>query len=223
MVVVDDAAVGADGDVDAGLLKVAIPLGADVDERCGLAAADALGLPGDADGAAADADLHKVGAALGQEAEARRVHHVARADLHRVAVVLPHPGENEALPVGKALGGVDAEDVRPRLQQGGDARFIVPGVDARAHDVALVGVQQLQGVLLVALVVLAEDEVAEPAGPVDDGKGVQLVLPDDVVGLLEGGALRRPDELFKGGHESGDLGVRLHAAHPVVPAGDNAH
>ena len=120
-------------------------------------------------------------------------------------------------------GGVDAQHVRAGLQQGGYAGFVVAGVDARADDVALVRVEQLVGVLLVALVVLAEDEVAQAAAIVDDGQGIELVLPDDVVGLLEGGALLGPDQLFKGGHEAGDLGVGLHAGHTVVTAGDNAH
>ena len=56
-----------------------------------LAAADALGLTGDADGAAADTDLHEVGAGIRQEAEALAVHHVAGAHFHGVAVVIPDP------------------------------------------------------------------------------------------------------------------------------------
>ena len=91
MVVLDDAAVGADGHVHAGLFKVLVPLGGHVDDSGGLAAADALGLPGDADGAAADANLHEVRAGLRQEAEALAVHHVAGAYLHGVAVALPDP------------------------------------------------------------------------------------------------------------------------------------
>ena len=52
VVVLDNAAVGADGDVDAGLGKILVPCGRHVDDRRGLPPADALGLPGDADGAA---------------------------------------------------------------------------------------------------------------------------------------------------------------------------
>ena len=60
----------------------------DLDQRAGLAAADALGLARDADGAAADADLDKIRARLGQEHEAVAIDHVARADLDTVAVAL---------------------------------------------------------------------------------------------------------------------------------------
>ena len=71
VVVVDDTAVGADGDVDAGLLEIFVAGLADLDQGGRLTAADALGLAGDADGAAADTDLDEVGAAVRQEAEAR--------------------------------------------------------------------------------------------------------------------------------------------------------
>ena len=59
-IVIHDAAVGADGHIDARLLIVFVTRRGDFDERGRLAAADALGLAGDADGAAADADLHEV-------------------------------------------------------------------------------------------------------------------------------------------------------------------
>ena len=88
VVVVDDAAVGTNRDVYAGLLEVLIAGAADVDQRGGLATADALGLTGDADGTAADTDLDEVGTAIGQEAEAVGVDDVARADLDGIAVVL---------------------------------------------------------------------------------------------------------------------------------------
>ena len=65
MVVVDDTAVGAHGHVDAGLLVVLVASAADVDQRGGLTAADALGLAGNADRTAADTDLDEVGTAVG--------------------------------------------------------------------------------------------------------------------------------------------------------------
>ena len=91
VVILHDAAVGADGHIDAGLLVVLIPGLGHLDDRRGLAAADALGLTGDADGTAADADLDEVGAGLGQEQEAVAVHHVAGAHLDLVAVMLADP------------------------------------------------------------------------------------------------------------------------------------
>ena len=90
--VVHDAAVGADGNVDARLFEVLVARLRHFDDGRGLAAADALLLTRDADGAAADADLDEVRAGVGQEAEALGVHHVARAHLHVVAVVFADPG-----------------------------------------------------------------------------------------------------------------------------------
>ena len=48
-------------------------------------------LTGDADGAAADADLDEVRAGLSEETEALTVNNVARADLYTVAVLLRVP------------------------------------------------------------------------------------------------------------------------------------
>ena len=48
------------------------------------------------------------------------------------------------------------------------------------------------------------------------------MIPDDVVGLLQGGALGSGDELIEGSHELGDLGGGIHTAHAVVAAGDDA-
>ena len=223
MVVVDRAAVGAHGDIDPRLLEVFIPFGAHVNEGGGLTAANALLLPGDADGAAADAHLDEVGAALGQEPEALAVHHVARAHLYALAVVLPDPGDGALLPLGEALGGVDAQHVRPRLDEGRHPLGIVPGVDARAHHIALLAVQQLQGACLVGVVVLAEYQIHQPALVVQDGQGVDLVVPDDVVGLLEGGGGRGGNQLLDGGHEVTHPLVSGHAADPIVPAGHNTH
>ena len=108
MVVIDDAAVGAHGHVDAGLLVVLVTGAADVDQRGGLAAADALGLAGDADGAAADTDLDEVGTAVGQEAEALGVDDVTGTDLDILAVVGADPLDGALLPLAEALGRVDA-------------------------------------------------------------------------------------------------------------------
>ena len=223
MVIVDDAAVGADGDVNAGLLEVLVPRLGHLDDRGGLPPADALLLPRDADGAAADADFYKVRPGPGQEEEAVPVHHVAGPHLHGVAVLLADPLDGAALPLRKALGGIDAQHVHPGLQEGGDPLLVVPRVDARPHDVPLLGVQQLALVLLVAVVVLAEDEVPQAALPVDEGEGIELMLPDDVVGFLQGGGVGGGNQVLKLRHEVPDPGIGCHAADPVIPAGDDAH
>ena len=78
----NDAAVRADRDVDAGLLEILVACCRNLDQRSSLTAADALLLTGDADGAAADADLDEVRACLSEETEALAVNNVACADLY---------------------------------------------------------------------------------------------------------------------------------------------
>ena len=222
MVVVDDTAVGAHGHVDAGLLVVLVTGAADVDQRGGLATADALGLAGDADGTAADTDLDEVGTAVGQEAEALGVDDVTGTDLDVLAVVGADPLDGALLPLAEALGGVDAQDVGTGLDEQRHALGIVAGVDTGANHVALVVIEQLVGVGLVAVVVLAEDDAHEVIVVVDDGQGVELIVPDDVVSNLEADVLVAHDELLTRGHELGDLRLVVIAAGAIVTAGDDA-
>ena len=223
MIIVHDAAVGADGHVDAGLLKVFVPGLRDFDDRRRLAAADALRLSRDADGAAADADLYEVCAGFRQEAESVRIHHVACADLDVVAVVVADPLDGVGLPGGEAFGGVDAQDVHAGVDQSGYASGEVSGVDTCADDVSLMFVQQLVGVGFVGIVVLAEDEGLHAAGFVQHGQGVEPVIPQHVVGFAQGDAVSGVDELFQRGHEFLHLGVQAHAAYAVVAAGDQTN
>ena len=75
----------------------------------------------------------------------------------------------------------------------------------------------------MVVIVLAENKVAEPARIVQNGKGIELVIPDDVVGLFESGSLGSPDDLLKGGHELTHLQIGRHTADTIVTAGDDAH
>ena len=222
MVVVDDTAVGAHGHVDASLLVVLVASTADVNQRGGLATADALGLAGNADGTAADTDLDEVGTAVGQKAEALGVDNVTGTDLDVLAVVGANPLDGALLPLAEALGRVDAQDVGTGLDEQRHALGIVAGVDAGADHVALIAVEQLVGVGLVAVVVLAEDDAHQVIVVVDDGQGVELVVPDDVVGNLEADVLVAYDELLTRGHELGDLRLVVITAGAIVTAGDDA-
>ena len=222
VVVLHNAAVGADGDIYARLGIILVTRPRHVDHGGGLSTANALCLAGDADGAAANADLDEIRSGLGQEAEALAIDDIARTDLYAVAVVLAYPVERALLPLGIALGGVDDEYVHTGLHQRRYALGIVAGVDTRTDDIALLAVEQLKLVGLVRVVVLTENKGDEPPLRVDDGQGVELVLPDNVVGLAEARTLRRGDELFGGGHELADGRGRIHAADAVVAAGDDA-
>ena len=217
---IEVAAVGADGDIDAGFLKILVPLGGHIDHGCGLTAADALGLAGDADGAAANANLHKVGAGVCQETEALAIHHVAGAYLDRVAILGANPLKAVLLPIGIALGGVHDQHVHTGVHQRGHPLLVVTGVDARAHHVALLAVQQLQRIALVGIVVLAEHKAHQMTVLRENRQGVELVVPDNVIGDFQAGALRCVDELLHRRHEIRHLGVGVHAADPVITAGD---
>ena len=116
-----------------------------------------------------------------------------------------------SLPAGVALGGVDAQHVRARGQQGRDALLIVARVDARADEIALLIVEQLERVLLMGGVVLAEHEVQQVAVGVHNGQGVELMLPDDVVCFLQRRLRWRGDELFQRRRERADLLAAVHA------------
>ena len=84
------------------------------------------------------------------------VYHVAGTHFHSVTVVVPDPLQGPGLPFGVALGGVDDQHVHPGVHQGRDPLRIVPGIDAGAYHIALLAVQQLQGIALVGVIVLAE-------------------------------------------------------------------
>ncbi len=222
MIVLHNASVGADGDINPGLFEIPVSLRRHVNHCRGLSPTNALRFPGDADGAATDANLYEVGPGVRQKAETLAVHHVARADFHAVTVFLADPEKAALLPFGKALGRIHDQYVRASLHQRGNPFLIVPGVDTRAHHIALMLVQQLQRVVLMGVVVLAEHKGHQ--GPVlrDDGQSIELVVPNQVIGLLQAGALRGEDQFFHGSHKGRYLLFAIHAADAVIPAGDKA-
>lgn len=103
-----------------------------------------------------------------------------------------------------------------------DTGLVVSRVDARADHVTLLRVKQLGGIHLVLIVVLAEDEADEPVVLVHDGERVELMVPDNIIGFLERGAVGCRDQLFAGGHEGFHAVVRAHAADAVIPARHDA-
>ena len=217
-----DAAVRADGNVDARLLEIFVARAADIDDRCRLTATDALRLARDADRAAADADLDEVCARIREEAEAFAVNDIARTDLDILAEFLVDVFKRLLLPLRIALGGVDAKDVRARLKERRHALGIVARVDARADDVALALVDQLKLVFLVVRVVLAEHHVAQALVLVNERQHVELMLPDEIVRLRQREIRIRVNEALERRHEILDGRVEAHARHAVVAARDDA-
>ena len=74
----------------------------------------------------------------------------------------------------------------------------------------------------MTFVVLAKNKITESSVVVDDRQRVELVVPDDIVGLLQGGAFLCPDQLIIGRHELAHGSGQFHPADAVVPAGHNA-
>ena len=159
MIVVDNAAVRANRNVDAGLTEVVISRLRDLNNGRRLTSADALGLAGDADGAAADSNLHEIRTCLCEEKKTFAIHDVAGTDFDAVAVLSAYPGDGSLLPLRIAFGGVDAEHIDARLDQSRNAGLIVSRVDTGADNIRLVLVEELVHILLVAVVVLAEHHV----------------------------------------------------------------
>ena len=98
------------------------------------------------------------------------------------------------------------------------------GLDALcgAYDVALVLVQQFVDVLLVGVIVLTEDHILQVTFGVHQGQRVDLVVPDDVVAIMQAGGVGSGDQLVQRGHELGDLEVHRHAGQAVVAGGNDA-
>ena len=71
-------------------------------------------------------------------------------------------------------------------------------------------------------VVFTEDKVHEAIVFVYNGQAVQLMGPDDVIGLFQGGFRGSGDQLLPGGHKVPHSVGGLHTGYTVVPAGDDA-
>ena len=184
MVVVNDTTVGTNRNVNACFLVVLITSCCNLDKSGSLSAADTLCLTSDSDRTATDTYLDEVCTCISEETEAVAVNNVTCADLYGVAVVFAYPLDGALLPYGVAFGGVNANHVTACCQQSGTTFCVVAGVDTCAYHIALLIVQHFVGVFLVACVVLAEYEVHQVAVSVHDGQGVELVIPDNVVGFL---------------------------------------
>ncbi len=68
----------------------------------------------------------------------------------------------------------------------------------------------------MGIVVFAEYETIETAISVEDWKGIDFVIPDDVIGFREGDAIFCFDQFFKRGHEILYFFALVHAAYTVV-------
>ena len=221
VVIINDTTIGANGNINAGLSVVIITSLAYINQSSCLAAANALLLTSDADGATADADLDEVCASVSQEAEAFSVNNVTSANLYAVTIMFTNPVQSNLLPSAIAFGGVNAEHVNTSVNQCGHTLSIIAGVNTSANDMAFFAVQQLQGIFLVSCIVLAEYHVQQTAFIINDGQSVQLLFPNDIVSLLQGGILTSNDHLVNRSHKVANLGGTVHAAGTIVTAGND--
>ena len=70
-------------------------------------------------------------------------------------------------------------------------------------------------------VVLTENESNEVSVFINNGKRVELVIPDDVVCFFQRSSFGSGDELLEGSHEGGNLCIHRCAAESIVTAGNN--
>ena len=222
MVVINDTAVRADGNIYAGSFIVFVSCLADLNQSRCLASADALGFSCDADRAAADTDFYKVCAAFGKEQKAFLVNNISGTDLDGVAVVCADIVDRQLLPFGKAFRRVDAKHVCTGIDKSRNSFGVVTGVDTGTDNVTLMRIQKLVRVLLMGFIVLAENEVEKSAVFADNGERVELVIPDNVVRFGKGRTLFGGDKLFKRRHKGADLFGLIHTADTVVTACYNA-
>ena len=222
MVIVNNAAVGADRHINAGFLIIFVTCFGNFN-YCGcLAAADTFLFTGNADGTAADTYFNKVCAAFGKETEACCVNYVACANFYAVAVMFTNPCQSNFLPFAVTFGRVDAEYVNACVNQCRYAFCIVAGVNACAYDMAFFAVQKFQRVFFVGCIIFAEYHVQKTAFVINNRQGIQFVFPDDVVGFLQSGFCRSSNHFADRSHEFFNFGIQIHAAYAVVTAGNNA-
>ena len=74
----------------------------------------------------------------------------------------------------------------------------------------------------MGVVILAEDDILQVALGVHQRQGVDLVIPDDVVAVVQRGVLRSSDQLLDGGHKGGDGSVIRGMVDAVIAGGHDA-
>ena len=211
MIIVNDTAVRANRNINTCFLKVSVTLLTYLDKCCSLTSAYTLLLTGNADRAAADADLDEVCAAICEEAEAFLINNVACADLYAVAVVCTDPVDSQLLPLRVALGAVDTQNVRTCVNESRNTLCVISCVDTCAYYITLLAVEKLVLVFLMLLIVLSEYEVHKNAVIINYRKRIEFMFPDYIVCFLERCACRSSDELFERGHECRYLCICSHS------------
>ncbi|MNE41292.1 hypothetical protein D3C80_1353540 [compost metagenome] len=82
---------------------------------------------------------------------------------------------------------------------------------------------QLQRIFLMAVIILAEDQIHQIAFAVHDRQAVQLVVPDHIVGFGQGNTFLCVDQRGERSHELCNRAFPRQPVLTVVTAGDDAH
>ena len=207
MIIVNDTAVRADRDVNTCLFKIFIPRLCYLDDCRSLSAADTLGLTRDADGTSTDTDLYKVRASLCKEQETVSVDDITGTDLDAVAVMFTDPGNRSALPLAEALGRIDTENVRSCFNQCRNTLCVVSCIDTRSDNIALIGVEKLIDIFLMAVIILAENDVLKLPFFIDERQSIDLVIPDNIIAVMERRSRRCCDKVIERCHKISHLAV----------------
>ncbi len=184
MIIVNDTAIRADRNINAGSLVILIPGFGNFDECGCLTTANTFLFAGDADGTATDAHFYKIGPCFGQKEETFSIDHVTGANFYRITVYCAGPIQRPFLPLGEALGGIDTQNIGPCFDQSGDTLFVIAGVNTGSYYIPFRSVQQFQWVFFVGVIVLAKYHVQKPLIIVNNRETIQLVVPNDIIGFF---------------------------------------
>ena len=130
------------------------------------------------------------------------------------------PRETVALPFGEAIGGIHAEHICSGRNEGRNPFLIITGVDSGSAEQPFMGVEQLQRILLVVVIVFTENQSQQMAVLVDHGKLIELMFPDDVVRFGQAHPGFGVNNLIHGRHEITDFCICRETGNTVIPRGD---
>ena len=171
---------------------------------------------GGADGAGPDADLDRVGAGVDQVPGGVGRGDVAGDDVDLEALLDLLDRVDDVLRV--AVGGIDADDIDIRCDQGFDPLVLVHA-DGGSDPQPAAAVPGGLRVLLDAVDIPHRDQAGQFALAVDQQQLLDLVVPEDALGLFETGAGRAGDQVGLG-HDGADLDIEILEELQIAPGED---
>ena len=217
----NNTAIRAYRNVDTSSLIVFITSCTYINQSSSLSTANTLGLTSDADRAAANTYLDKVSASLGQEHKALTVYNITGTNLYILTKILMDVLQGNSLPLREALRGVNAQHISTSLQQGRHTLCIVTSVNTSTNDITLVAVNQLQLMLLVIGIVLAEYHITETLILIHQWQHIQLVFPDNIISLSQAGISAGINQFLKWSHKLLGRSLQAHTGYTIITAGNN--